>query len=147
VLLRRLRVYVLVLVVGQLFILWSWLVYSALVTNTSASSLPYQTSVEQRQSADEDAIPDWGDAVYPREIDDPNVEKAVSALKDEPHSTAENLEFAFLENSYSRKESHFIAGRRVQQGSQAAGTYWSRHVSQYRRLGMEEGGCHGGTFG
>lgn len=93
-LLRRLRVYVLVLVVGQLFILWSWLVYSALVTNTSASSLPYQTSVEQRQSADEDAIPDWGDAVYPREIDDPNVEKAVSALKDEPHSTAENLEFA-----------------------------------------------------
>lgn len=79
VLYRRLVVFVSILVAAQLLIVWSWLFYSVLGTQTSESSLPHQTSSEEASPLD------YGEAVYPREIDDPVVEKEVFALKNEPH--------------------------------------------------------------
>jgi serine/threonine protein phosphatase PrpC len=89
---RRLVVFVLILAVALLTIIWSWLLYSTLETQTSESSLPRQTPLEETPILDY-----YGEAIYPREIDDPVVEKAIVALKDEPQSTSSrNQDFAIV---------------------------------------------------
>jgi serine/threonine protein phosphatase PrpC len=78
VLYRRLAGFVLLLAAAHLLVVWSWLLCSVLETQTPESSLPHPTSLEEKTSI----ILDYGEAVYPREIDDPAVEQAMFANRD-----------------------------------------------------------------
>jgi hypothetical protein len=75
---RRLAGFVFILAVAHLLITWELSFYYVLETQTPSSSLPHQTSLEKETSI----ILDYGEAVYPREIDDPADEQAIFSNHD-----------------------------------------------------------------